>query len=57
MGTVFGEWAVVEPLLEANKANIEDYVIENDRRNSAIPLLDMKILTHVLSLVQSFATK
>ncbi|EAE9230889.1 2,3,4,5-tetrahydropyridine-2,6-dicarboxylate N-acetyltransferase [Listeria monocytogenes] len=41
-GTIFGEWAVVEPLLEANKANIEDYVIENDRRNSAIPLLDMK---------------
>lgn len=41
-GTIFGEWAVVEPLLEENKANIEDYVIENDRRNSAIPLLDMK---------------
>ncbi len=29
-------------VLEANKAQIEDYVIENDRRNSAIPLLDMK---------------
>ena len=28
--------------IEANKAQIEDYVIENDRRNSAIPLLDMK---------------
>ncbi|HBJ8592246.1 TPA: 2,3,4,5-tetrahydropyridine-2,6-dicarboxylate N-acetyltransferase [Listeria monocytogenes] len=41
-GTIFGEWAVVEPFLEANKANIEDYVIENDRCNSAIPLLDMK---------------
>ncbi|MBC1722549.1 2,3,4,5-tetrahydropyridine-2,6-dicarboxylate N-acetyltransferase [Listeria seeligeri] len=41
-GTIFGEWAVVEPLLEENKANIEDYVIENDRRNSAIPLLDIK---------------
>lgn len=41
-GTIFGEWAVIEPLLEENKANIEDFVIENDRRNSAIPLLDMK---------------
>jgi tetrahydrodipicolinate N-acetyltransferase len=29
-------------VIEANEGKIEDYVIENDRRNSAIPLLDMK---------------
>lgn len=41
-GTLFGEWSVIKPFLEANKACIDDYVIENDTRNSAIPLLDMK---------------
>lgn len=39
---VFGDWKVVEPILEANADSIVDYVIENDMRNSAIPLLDMK---------------
>jgi tetrahydrodipicolinate N-acetyltransferase len=42
VGVLFGEWKDIEPILEANKDNVEDYVIENDRRNSAIPLLDMK---------------
>lgn len=42
VGVLFGEWKDIEPALEANKDKIEDYVIENDRRNSAIPLLDMK---------------
>ncbi|MER2174398.1 MAG: 2,3,4,5-tetrahydropyridine-2,6-dicarboxylate N-acetyltransferase [Carnobacterium sp.] len=42
VGTIFGEWSVVEPFLEANKQWIEDQVIENDRRNSAIPLVDLK---------------
>ena len=41
-GVVFGEWAEINAVLEENKAKIEDYVIENDRRNSAIPLLDTK---------------
>lgn len=41
-GVVFGEWADIEAALKANEAKIEDYVVENDRRNSAIPLLDMK---------------
>lgn len=41
-GVVFGEWADIEAALEANKHKIEDYVVENDRRNSAIPLLDLK---------------
>ena len=42
VGTIFGEWSVIEPFLEENKEWIEDKVIENDRRNSAIPLVDMK---------------
>ncbi|MCP3026287.1 2,3,4,5-tetrahydropyridine-2,6-dicarboxylate N-acetyltransferase [Halobacillus sp. A5] len=41
-GVIFGEWKVIEPLLEKYNNQIEDYVLENDRRNSAIPLLDLK---------------
>ncbi|BCB03174.1 2,3,4,5-tetrahydropyridine-2,6-dicarboxylate N-acetyltransferase [Bacillus sp. KH172YL63] len=41
-GVVFGEWSELSAILENNKEAIEDYVVENDRRNSAIPLLDMK---------------
>ncbi|WP_075981089.1 2,3,4,5-tetrahydropyridine-2,6-dicarboxylate N-acetyltransferase [Bacillus massilinigeriensis] len=41
-GIVFGDWAEIKVALEENKDKIEDYVVENDRRNSAIPLLDMK---------------
>ncbi|MCM3768671.1 2,3,4,5-tetrahydropyridine-2,6-dicarboxylate N-acetyltransferase [Neobacillus niacini] len=41
-GVVFGEWTDINAVLEANSAKIEDFVVENDRRNSAIPLLDMK---------------
>ena len=37
---VFGDWKDIAPVLEANTfAHLE---IENDRRNSAIPMLDMK---------------
>lgn len=39
---VFGEWKDLGPILEANAGNIKDIVIENDRRNSAIPMLDLK---------------
>lgn len=39
---LFGESDEVEAFMEANKALVEDYVLENDRRNSAIPLLDLK---------------
>ena len=39
---VFGEWKDLEPVLTANAGKIKDIVIENDRRNSAIPLLDLK---------------
>ncbi|RPF52293.1 2,3,4,5-tetrahydropyridine-2,6-dicarboxylate N-acetyltransferase [Aquisalibacillus elongatus] len=41
-GVLFGEWKVVKEDLEKFSHLIEDYVIENDRRNSAIPLLDLK---------------
>ena len=39
---VFGEWADVGPQLERYAAVIEDVVVESDRRNSAVPLLDLK---------------
>ena len=39
---VFGDWAVVKEILDANADKIEDYVVENDCRNSAIPMLDLK---------------
>lgn len=38
-GTIFGDWADIEPLLDLYKNQIDDFVIEEDRRNSAIPLL------------------
>ncbi|CAM3686506.1 2,3,4,5-tetrahydropyridine-2,6-dicarboxylate N-acetyltransferase [Mesobacillus zeae] len=41
-GVVFGEWQELSEAIDSNKELIEDYVVENDRRNSAIPLLDMK---------------
>jgi 2,3,4,5-tetrahydropyridine-2,6-dicarboxylate N-acetyltransferase len=41
-GVVFGEWNELSKVLEENSEKIEDYVLENDRRNSAIPLLDLK---------------
>ena len=39
---VFGEWKDLSPILAAHAADIDDMVVENDRRNSAIPLLDLK---------------
>jgi tetrahydrodipicolinate N-acetyltransferase len=41
-GVIFGEWSVIKPFLEENKAHIADFVVENDARNSAIPMLDLK---------------
>ncbi|WZY01775.1 2,3,4,5-tetrahydropyridine-2,6-dicarboxylate N-acetyltransferase [Bacillus sp. FSL W7-1360] len=41
-GVVFGEWQHVQAVLEKYADQIEDYVVENDRRHSAIPLLDLK---------------
>ena len=39
---IFGDWSELQPVLDANRENIADIVIENSARNSAIPLLDMK---------------
>lgn len=41
-GVVFGEWSEIEPVLAAHADEIDDYVVEHDRRNSAIPMLDLK---------------
>lgn len=40
--TVFGESDHILDFIQINSSLIEDYVLENDRRNSAIPLLDLK---------------
>jgi tetrahydrodipicolinate N-acetyltransferase len=42
VGVLFGEWKEIHAAIEQNQDKVEDYVVENDRRNSAIPLLDMK---------------
>jgi len=42
--TVFGDYADIAPILETNQDKITDLVVENDGRNSAIPLLDTKHL-------------
>lgn len=39
---VFGDWQELGPILEANSDIIDEIVIENDCRNSAIPMLDKK---------------
>lgn len=39
---VFGDWKDIQPVLAAHKEEIQDFVVENDGRNSAIPLLDTK---------------
>ena len=39
---VFGDWKELGTIIEANSEKIADIVIENDARNSAIPMLDKK---------------
>jgi 2,3,4,5-tetrahydropyridine-2-carboxylate N-succinyltransferase/tetrahydrodipicolinate N-acetyltransferase len=39
---VFGDWSEVGPALEAAGDDVLDVVIENDRRNSGVPLLDVR---------------
>lgn len=41
-GVIFGDWADVQPFLEQAGDRIADYHVENDARNSAVPLLDLK---------------
>lgn len=39
---VFGEWSTIETALKQNENQITDYIVESDRRNSGVPLLDLK---------------
>lgn len=39
---VFGEYENIQAVLASNATHIEYFEIENDRRNSAIPMLDLK---------------
>ena len=39
---VFGDWSELSAVIENNADRINDYIVENDRRNSGVPLLDMK---------------
>ena len=39
-----GEWQEIEAALIKHKAVITDYVVESDRRNSGVPLLDTKAI-------------
>lgn len=39
---LIGEWDMIEPQLNKYKDLITDYYVENNARNSAIPLLDIK---------------
>lgn len=41
---VMGDYKDIAPVLERNEDSIEDLVVECDRRNSALPLADIKTL-------------
>ncbi len=47
--TLFGEVSDIMHILTTYKEQIEDYVIEYDRRNSAVPLLD---ITHIQARIE-----
>lgn len=49
-----GDLDAINAYVEENKDLIKDSFIEQDRRNSAIPMLDMRISTHVLNQDVSF---
>lgn len=40
-GILFGEYEDIKKIIEENKDKITSYKLENDRRNSAIPLADL----------------
>lgn len=40
--TIFGDWSELAPVLEEHAAEIADAVVECDRRNSGVALLDLK---------------
>ncbi len=39
---IFGDWGELAPRLAAHANDIDDMVVECDRRNSGVPLLDLK---------------
>lgn len=39
---IFGDWKDIREVLEVHQDDILDFVVENDRRNSGIPLMDLK---------------
>ena len=39
---VFGDWALLGPVLEQAAGAIDDLVVENDGRNTGVPMLDKK---------------
>lgn len=41
-GVLFGDWAILKPFLAQHQDQITGVRVENDRRNSAVPLLDLK---------------
>lgn len=41
-GVIFGDWADLENVIHENAGRIDDFVVENNSRNSAVPLLDLK---------------
>ena len=53
---VFGDWSELKSVVEQNADAFEYFDIENDRRNSGVPLLNMKDVTHVLSQVHRFVS-
>lgn len=46
---LFGDWAEIEPLLAGLTEN-KDYVVEQDARNSAVPLLDKRAINARIEL-------
>lgn len=47
--TLFGEFSIIEKFIEENREKITELHIENDRRNSAIPMLDK---THINARIE-----
>ena len=54
--TVFGDWDELKAILDANADSIDYYDVENDCRNSAVPMLDLKASTPASSRARSSAT-
>ncbi|MCI1987248.1 MAG: 2,3,4,5-tetrahydropyridine-2,6-dicarboxylate N-acetyltransferase [Lactobacillus sp.] len=42
VGTVIGDWAEIQPVLDAHQADIQDSVVEASGRNTGVPLLDVR---------------